>query len=293
MSYDTSWARQQMPLWNALIMWKRTKIGQNGLLFSSFLAFSSFVAFLLVSFAAIAIVLQERAVRRIGHMQVMVEGEGLVRLRWPGGAVSSATILPSIAEVPPIPVASAVPISCSEGNEDIAASPLAKVVSIDVEGNSVPQPSAPPPPSAPTAGEATCIVPTAGESLATCLSEAGSFGRTEAISEWIGENSLLASTLSPEDMALAFSAVTFSLDQPLAAKDISAGVDKAGGAITCDHIVRTLGVCDRSARLEVARGMAPYVSDLEHEETILGLFESSYEREQVDRALNAYSIQSI
>lgn len=83
------------------------------------------------------------------------------------------------------------------------------------------------------------------------------------------------------------------LSQPLAAKEISAGVAKAGGSITCDHIVRALGVCDKSARLEVTRGMAPYVSDLEHEETIQGLFESSYEREQVDRALNAYSNQSI
>ena len=101
------------------------------------------------------------------------------------------------------------------------------------------------------------------------------------------ENPSLASTFSPEDMALALTAVSFSLDQPLAAKKISAGVAKAGGKITCDHVVRALGVCDGSARLEVARGMAPFVSDLENEETILGLFESLYEREQVDRALNA------
>ena len=201
-----------------------------------------------------------------------------------GRLVSSATILPSIAEVPPIPVASAVPISGSGDDEDVAVAMLAKV-SIEHEDNTVPQPSAPPAPSsAPTVGEAT--VPAAGESLAACLSEAGSFGRTEAISEWMGENSSLASTFSPEDMAQELSAVSFSLDQPLAARAISAGVVKAGGKILCDHVVGALGACDRSARLEVARGMAPFVSDLEYEETILSLFESSFEREQVDRALN-------
>lgn len=206
-----------------------------------------------------------------------------------GSLVSPATILPSIAEVPPIPVASAVPISGSGDDEDIAVSPLAKIVSMDYtcKNNAVPRPSAPPAPSsAPTAGEATCGVPAAGESLAACLSEAGSFGRTEAIVEWMRENSSLASTFSPEDMALALAAVSFSLDQPLAAKEILAGVAKAGGKITCNHVVGALGVCDRSARLEVARGMAPFVSDLVNEETILSLFESSYEREQVDRALN-------
>lgn len=201
-----------------------------------------------------------------------------------GSLVSSATILPSITQVPPIPVASAVSISCSEDDRDIAMTPVAKVVSMDYVDNAVPRPSAPPPPSAPTADEA--IGRAAGESLAACLSEAGSFGRTEAIAEWMRDNSSLASSFSPDDMALALLAVSFSLDQPLAAREIAAGVAEAGGSITCDHVVKALAVCDKSARLEVARGMATFVSDLANEETILSLFESSYEREQVDRAMN-------
>ena len=65
-----------------------------------------------------------------------------------GSLVSSATILPSIAEVSPIPVASAVPISDTGDEDNIAMAPVAKVVSMDFEAGTLPIPSAPPPPPA-------------------------------------------------------------------------------------------------------------------------------------------------
>ena len=89
-------------------------------------------------------------------------------------------------------------------------------------------------------------------------------------------------------IVLALSAISFSLDtcMPLAATEIASGVTRAGGIITCEHVVKALGIGNaESARLESARGMAPFVSDLFNEESKLGLFESSFERELIDRAL--------
>jgi hypothetical protein len=149
--------------------------------------------------------------------------------------------------------------------------------------SSLPQPSAPPAPSAPVADVTSTVSLTGGQSLAQCVMEAESFCRTEAIGDWVEVNPTLAATLSPSDVALALETMSFSLDQATAAQAIASGITKAGGKITCKHVVKALGICDSTVRLDVAKGMAPFASDLVNEETILDLSESSYERKQVDR----------
>ena len=82
----------------------------------------------------------------------------------------------------------------------------------------------------------------------------------------------LAADCSLDDIVLALSAILFSLDtcMPLATTEIASGVTRAGGTITCEHVVKALGIgTAESARLEIARGTAPFVSDLANEKIIL------------------------
>ena len=145
------------------------------------------------------------------------------------------------------------------------------------------QPTAPPTPSGEEEKGST-PVPPPGESLSICISEAGSFARTEAIAQWMNDNPSLAADFSPDDVVLALSAIYFSLDLPLAATEIASGVTEAGGSITCDHVVKAVCSCSESVRLDIVRCMLPFLSDSVNEERILGLF-SSFERELIDRAL--------
>ena len=69
-------------------------------------------------------------------------------------AAENLEVSPSIAEVPPVPVASAVLVGTgtSQNNGDVQDPPLAKVVSTDYCDNAVSGVSSPPPPpSAPPA----------------------------------------------------------------------------------------------------------------------------------------------
>jgi len=123
-------------------------------------------------------------------------------------------------------------------------------------------------------------------SLAAHLRRCPPARRVGAIAQWMKKHPNLVAVLSPEDAGASVATIPFSLDQIEAAKDVVAGMSKYGGVITCKHVVRIVKTCSPLVKVDIVQCMAPFVSDLANEESILAEFPSAYERAQVDRALN-------
>lgn len=98
-----------------------------------------------------------------------------------------------------------------------------------------------------------------------------------AVDQWIKDNPSAASELTPEEFATVLKKVLYSFDQTSVARELVVG----RGSVTVDHVVATMEACPFS-KAELAKVMAPYVSDPENKDSILSQL-YSFERGEVSK----------
>lgn len=125
-------------------------------------------------------------------------------------------------------------------------------------------------------------VDTTGQLDALVESLNHSFDRRLTVGEWVRDNPLAASQLSPNQVGQILSKVTFSLDQASVASEIATGLESTA-SLTCEHVKEAMLACPY-AKAEVAKTMATTVRDPENKNIVLDLIDYSFEREDVSRA---------
>jgi len=98
-----------------------------------------------------------------------------------------------------------------------------------------------------------------------------------AVDAWIKENPSATAELSPEEFAIILKKVLYSYDQASVARELVVG----RGSVTVDHVLATMEACPFS-KADLAKTMAPYVSDPENKESILSQL-YSFEKDDVSK----------
>jgi hypothetical protein len=124
-------------------------------------------------------------------------------------------------------------------------------------------------------------VDTAGQLDALLASLDHSFDRRLTVGEWVRDNPLAASQLTPSEVGQILAKVTFTLDQASVASEIAAGMESTT-TLTCQHVKEAMLACPY-AKAEVAKSMVATVQDPENKDIVLDLIDYSFERDDVQR----------
>jgi hypothetical protein len=131
-----------------------------------------------------------------------------------------------------------------------------------------------------SAVEANSTIPLV-PSLASYMENSDSFDKRESVNKWMRSHPMESSLLTPDDVAEALSKITFSLDQSAVAADIAKGMITHGGSVTCQHIIAAMGVC-KNSEADVAKEMAPYVSDPQNKGEVVSKIPMTFQRNDVE-----------
>lgn len=110
----------------------------------------------------------------------------------------------------------------------------------------------------------------------------------DCLKSWINSHPSLAAKLTPNDVTIVLSKITFSLDQPDVAKILSQGIRNSGGSVTTSHILAAMEQCSFQDA-EMAKEMAPYVSDVENKCRVLDALRMSFTKSEVSRCFPSSS----
>jgi len=102
-----------------------------------------------------------------------------------------------------------------------------------------------------------------------------------AVGEWIRDHPSQAPHLTPEQVSQILTKVTFSLDQPVVAGEVAAGME-ASHTLTCAHVAAAMRVCKYQAT-DVAKAMGSFVNDPQNKQQVLDEIEFSFECAGVDK----------
>jgi hypothetical protein len=105
------------------------------------------------------------------------------------------------------------------------------------------------------------------------------FDKRLAVGTWVINNPTKVQQLSPDQLYVILSKVTFSLDQPSVVNELVAAFEGSTN-LTCHHIVRSMQACPYQ-KTEIALIMAPYASDPQNKDTVLNDLDYSFDRDMV------------
>jgi hypothetical protein len=89
------------------------------------------------------------------------------------------------------------------------------------------------------------------------------------VNEWITSNPAAAAALMPLNVASVLSKISFSLDHPEVANLVAAGIQQHGGSVSCSHIIVAAMKQCPFQDADIAKAMAPYVTDTENKDQVM------------------------
>ena len=110
--------------------------------------------------------------------------------------------------------------------------------------------------------------------------------KRRTVGEWIRDNPLAGSKLSPEDVGAILSKVNFVLEQVSVIRELLACLEHS---LVCAHVCAAINACEYQ-KAEVAKIMVPEVTDPEQKATVLDLIDYGFERKAVEKSLNWLSV---
>lgn len=106
-----------------------------------------------------------------------------------------------------------------------------------------------------------------------------SFEKQRTVGKWVQKYPTQTRSLTPDDFGRILDKVTFSLDKNAVVSELVAAFEGTG-KLTCAHILATMESCPYQ-KTDVAKLMAPHVSNPENKNGVLEKIDFLYEREEV------------